>query len=1219
MFRLSRIHPLLPGLIFLFSFSSVFQAQVKVDAARSEWMKGYVKLEHADKADQEGNKLAALQLYREAVVVFEAVRRQFPQWNPSLLNFRIKYCQQKITELDKSVQNEAEGMSRENLLELTAKQAQMMHDNSLKIQQLNTSVSILTESLQRARTEAAKNAAAESDFSTLQTARQELENRCRLLQSKLEKSEADLAEARKQAADKKLLQKLRDETMQQSEQLRESTRQIELLQGNLKTVQVELDKAKLDNERQNRVGTDYEKRLQAATDRMTELTGMLNDLHVQHNALKLKSQQQEVDANFQKESNTRLNNEKKELVAEVEQLRNIRDKFAATQDANQTLRTQVLDGQNRLQESLEKNRFELQKRDEQIEKLQTALNTLRTGQQDAVDALLTAKAEQLAATDRHQQELNRLQQELTNGKDTSDKLRQQIIGANANLEQFRQKLADEQVQSKALLQKIADEEAQSKALRQKLAEEQAQSKALRQQAAMVEAEKTQLAEKVLTEQRARQELVVKLAAAQAEFQQLSSAVQKGAQQGADPSSVELQILRQQITEQAAVAAGLKQELASVAAARAKESAKVIEQTRNLAAAEQARQELAKALAILEERGAEANQEKKRLAEALRISEGNRLLLEKKQQENSGSGQLLQEHTALQTTHAQLITRADQLQQEHTALQAIHAQMKAQADQMQQKYDALQESHALLKTQAAKFQAELTGARGGLQEAAQNLKRSQDYALTLEKQLQQLRSAQKEFSDISKQLQGKDALLSSRDETLRQQAERLAAANALVLTKTDETQSARVELQGLKRKLADMETLNGRLNEQLTGVIRRQADFDRENVDLKARSLEEAKQREELQQQKEKLQQELTAKTALSIRLEKAITEAERKSEELGKQLAAEQQKMQMLQDDLGNSKTKSAAVDGLTSNLIDLQNQLKARTQELAQLKNDLQAGQTQVSVMTEQLKRRDEQVKELAAAKESQAERIWLNRLADLNSKLEQEENRRKALELALIQKEAESRKTASAEPPVSTVSSPVLTNQMPVNRSYSEKEVLINGFLRQALDAEKSQKMEAAVWNYQKILELEPAHLLALKRLGLIAANTGNDDDTVKYLKLAFRYDPDDADVLLALGYAMINLRQPEWAFSYLGRAVALEPANPTLSRLFGGALVDLGWTQAAENQFSKALQLNPKDPHSAFNLAVLCATANPPRMEEAKKWYDQAIRNGAEKDPRLEAEFK
>ena len=173
--RLSRIYPRMLAICFLLSFSAALPAQVTVDAARSEWMKGYVKLENGDKAYQEGNKLAALQLYRDAVVVFEEVRRKFPQWNPSLLNFRIKYCHQKITELDKSVQSEAEGMSRENLLELTAKQAQLLHDNSLVIQRLNTSVSILTESLQRARTEAAKNAAAESDFSTLQAARQELE------------------------------------------------------------------------------------------------------------------------------------------------------------------------------------------------------------------------------------------------------------------------------------------------------------------------------------------------------------------------------------------------------------------------------------------------------------------------------------------------------------------------------------------------------------------------------------------------------------------------------------------------------------------------------------------------------------------------------------------------------------------------------------------------------------------------------------------------------------------------------------------------------------------------------------------------------------------------------------------------------------------------------------------------------------------------------------
>ncbi len=1205
MSRLFRIHPILRTVFFVFSFSAAMQAQVKVDVARSEWMKGYVKLENGDKADQEGNKLAALQLYREAVLVFEAVRRQFPQWNPSLLNFRINYCHQKINELDKSVQSEAEGMSRDNLLELTAKQAQMMHDNSLKIQQLNTSVSILTESLQRARSEAAQNAAAESDFSNLQTARQELENRCRLLQSKLDKSEADLVELRKQATDRNLLQKLRDENRQQAEQLRESARQMQGMQGNLKTIQAELDKSKLDNDRQNRAGQEYEKRLQSASDRVAELTGLLNHLHVQHNALNLKSQQQEVDNNFQKESNARLNIEKKELMDEVQLLRNVRDRFAAAQDSNQTLRSQVLDYENRLQESLEKSRFDVQKNEEQIEKLQTALNTLRTEHQSAVDALVVAKAELLAAGERHQQEQARLSQEVASGKEA--------------LHRIHQKFSSEEALFKELRQKLSDEETSGRALRQKLSDEEMLVKELRQQSARLEADKAELSGKVLLEQGARQDLAQKLAALQLELQQLRSAAENTALTETGQPAVDWQVLQQQLAEQAVAVAGLKQELAEVAGTRDKESAKVFEQTRNLAASELARQEMAKALTILEKTVTDARQEKERLTEALRISEETRLLLEKKQQENPGAGQLQQEHAALQTKHAQLKTQSVTLQEEHTALQTMHAQQKTQSVTLQAEHTALQTMHAQLKAEAAELQNELKIARGSSQEAAQNLKRSQEYGLTLEKQLQQLRSTQKEFSDISRQLQSKDELLSGRDETLRQQSERLAAANALVLTKTDEVQSARVELQGLKRKLADMETLNGRLNEQLTGVIRRQTDYDKENVDLKARLVEEAKLRGDLQQQLETRHQELGARTALSIRLEQSLAEAERKRDELGKQLAAEQQKMQMLQEDLGSSKTKTAAVDGLTSNLIDLQNQLKTRTQEFEKLKKDLQAGETQVSVLTEQLKRRDEQVKELAAAKESQTERIWLNRLADLNSKLEQEENRRKALEVALIQKEAESRQIAPPERPAAPLPAIAVSSQGSVSRSYTEKEVLINGFLRQALDAEKSRKTEAALWNYQKVLELEPAHLIALKRLGLIAANNGNDDDTVKYLKLAFRYDPDDADVLLALGYAMINLRQPEWAFSYLGRAVALEPANPTLSRLFGGALVDLGWTQAAEHQFAKALQLNPKDPHSAFNLAVLCATANPPRIEEAKKWYEQAVRNGAEKDPRLEAEFK
>ena len=150
-------------------------------------------------------------------------------------------------------------------------------------------------------------------------------------------------------------------------------------------------------------------------------------------------------------------------------------------------------------------------------------------------------------------------------------------------------------------------------------------------------------------------------------------------------------------------------------------------------------------------------------------------------------------------------------------------------------------------------------------------------------------------------------------------------------------------------------------------------------------------------------------------------------------------------------------------------------------------------------------------------------------------------------------------------------------------------------------------------------PDNGIALKRLGLMAANRGDDAKTAQYLRKAFRFDTDDTELLLALGFSMINLDQPYWALADLGRAVALQPQNPVIARLFGVALVRMGWRQAAEKQFLQAYELNKKDPEVAFNLAVLCLTDTPARKAEAAKWYGLAVANGAEKDPRLEQALK
>ena len=142
-----------------FAFLSLLPcaAAVKVEQARAEWMGGFQKMENADKA-VESNVVGALELYREALAVFEDVRRKYPQWNPTLLNYRVNYCQQKIHDLEQKLESQANTLSAEELLALTKRQAKQLQENENARKELAERVNFLTESLQRAREEAAKGA-----------------------------------------------------------------------------------------------------------------------------------------------------------------------------------------------------------------------------------------------------------------------------------------------------------------------------------------------------------------------------------------------------------------------------------------------------------------------------------------------------------------------------------------------------------------------------------------------------------------------------------------------------------------------------------------------------------------------------------------------------------------------------------------------------------------------------------------------------------------------------------------------------------------------------------------------------------------------------------------------------------------------------------------------------------------------------------------------------
>ncbi len=1060
----------MPNKIILFLalifFPLLAVGQGQVDLARNEWMKGYVKLESADKADEAGSQLMALQLYRDAMTAFETVRRKYPDWNPSLLNYRINYCKQKITAIEAEMKDDAQSMSRERLLELTSRQTQIIHDNSLKIQQLTTSVSVLSESLQRARAEAAQKSASDSEFSSLQAARRELEGRCQLLQNKLNKAEEDFAKVKSQSEDRDLSRKLRSELSQQQERLKEASRQMDSLRGDLKSAREDLARKTQEVVNLSRLKQEYETRLENASKRVAELTVLVNDFNQKHQALTLKSEQQAVESKMIRESVTRLEEEKALQQIEIRQLQAVRDKFAATQDANRKLTLQIADYENRLQESAEILNFASRNAAQQQELLQVEIESGRKNLQSAQNRI----QEQSAQAEAMAQENQRLNQQLAAATAEAEKLQNETM-------RLQPRLAEQDSQDK------------SSASRPDLAP--------------------------------RPENLT---------QQLQAEQEKTAQ---------LTTLTQQLRE---------------------ESEKIPQLGLDL-------------------RTARAE---------LQASEQN--LHQAKMQTQNLETQLKQ----LREAQNALAKRPDQTPQ----LEALTQQLQTE------------------RNKTTQLGADLRAAQNDLREFGQNLKQSQNYALTLEAQLKQLRETQSAFTDIVSQIQGKDELLNNRSAEIKSQAERLASANATILAKTDELNSTQTELQALKRKMSTLEKVNARLVEQVTNFTRRQGEVEKISLSWQQQLAEHTQRQQTLQEQLQAAQAEINAKNQLTINLEKSVTGNEQQIRLLEKRLAEENQKLRLAQEQLESNKTKTAAVDGLTNNLLDLQNTLAAQKKEVDTLQTEQQARQTQLAVLTEQLRRKDEQLKELLASNTANSERIWMARLAELNAKLENEENRRKALEVTLIQKESESRTTPVLPAPLEKAA---VSPAVQAGKLLAEQEVLVNGFLRQALDAERNEKIEAAQGDYQDALELQRDNVIALKRLGLLASNSGNYEDTVKYLKLAFRYDSDDLEMLMALGFAMLNLGQTEWAFSYLGRAVALAPDNADTARLFGGALVDLGWTQAAEKQFRRTLEINPRDAYSAFNLAVLCLTDTPQRPGEARKWYEQAVANGAEKDPKFEAAFQ
>jgi cell division protein FtsB len=176
-------------------------AYAKEDPARTQWLTGYAKLEEAGKAEAARNFSLAVDLYRGARKVFREVRRKYPKWNPSLLDYRIGFCTSRIRRLEAALAANRSALSRTQLLETCNRLTDELNNTQEENRALQKKLDLTREALDRARREAARGAAAIQNVQTLIAARDRLKQ-------ELAAQKQQIAQLATQVADAGKLKKL---------------------------------------------------------------------------------------------------------------------------------------------------------------------------------------------------------------------------------------------------------------------------------------------------------------------------------------------------------------------------------------------------------------------------------------------------------------------------------------------------------------------------------------------------------------------------------------------------------------------------------------------------------------------------------------------------------------------------------------------------------------------------------------------------------------------------------------------------------------------------------------------------------------------------------------------------------------------------------------------------------------------------------------------------
>jgi tetratricopeptide (TPR) repeat protein len=130
------------------------------------------------------------------------------------------------------------------------------------------------------------------------------------------------------------------------------------------------------------------------------------------------------------------------------------------------------------------------------------------------------------------------------------------------------------------------------------------------------------------------------------------------------------------------------------------------------------------------------------------------------------------------------------------------------------------------------------------------------------------------------------------------------------------------------------------------------------------------------------------------------------------------------------------------------------------------------------------------------------------------------------------------------------------------------------------------AAIDFFQRALQIDPGHLIALLNLGNAYRQRKEWAEAKKTLERAFEVGPDDPEVNYSLGMVCAQLEESDRAYEFLKRAVELRPVYPEALNNLGVLYLRTRRPEEAIRSFEESIRVAPDYDQSYLNLARVYA---------------------------------